>query len=279
MADLRVRVTVVSLAKLSAAVILASTFASGRTLVPVDVLSGPTIVPRDKGATITTTAGLPAPKLSSSCRGVGFLGGEAGLHVLSRVGGFVLEIVLDGRAHLGPVFRRPVLAETAVLANLTVPDDRPSGGSKDWAVVYHEAARKELDELLHVAGLVQLGLPRRGHRAEVIGQGSDLRGGCRRPMLSLMGEAEPGAAGQLIPPPPGGKRRDKAGVVGIVPLPAFYFGCCNHDHIGKATKLIVRVRELGGISLYRDAFRPPRVVAGRRDDDDVLLLQLLQEGS
>jgi hypothetical protein len=224
MADLRVRVTVVSLAKLSAAVILASTFGSGRTLVPVDVLSGPTIVPGDKGATITTTAGLPAPKLSSSCRGVGVLVGEAGLHVLSRVGGFVLEIVLDGRAHLGPVFRRPVLAETAVLANLTVPDDRPSGGSKDWAVVYHEAARKELDELLHVAGLVQLGLPRRGHRAEVIGQGSDLRGGCRRPMLvshkwwggvqflgvnvpkdvppqSLMGEAEPGAAGQLIPPP------------------------------------------------------------------------------
>lgn len=158
MADLRVRVTVVSLAKLSAAVILASTFGSGRTLVPVDVLSGPTIVPGDKGATITTTAGLPAPKLSSSCRGVGVLVGEAGLHVLSRVGGFVLEIVLDGRAYLGPVFRRPVLAETAVLANLTVPDDRPSGGSKDWAVVYHEAARKELDELLHVAGLVQLGL-------------------------------------------------------------------------------------------------------------------------
>lgn len=183
MRNLRVRITVVSLAKLSAAVILAGTFGSGRALVPVDVLAGPTIVPGDKGATITTTAGLPALKLSPSCRGVVVLVGEAGPHVLSRVGGFVLEIVLDGRAHLGPVFRRPVLAETAVLANLTVPDDRPSGGAGDWAVVYHEAARKELDELLHVAGLVQLGLPRRGHRAEVIGQGSDLRRGCRRPML------------------------------------------------------------------------------------------------
>lgn len=92
------------------------------------------------------------------------------------------------------------------------------------------------------------------------------------------GRQSPGPRGSRSPPPPRGKRRDKAGVVGIVPLPAFYFGCCNHDHIGKATKLIVRVRELGGISLYRDAFRPPRVVAGRRDDDDVLLLQLLQEG-
>lgn len=76
-------------------------------------------------------------------------------------------------------------------------------------------------------------------------------------------------------PPPEGKRRDKAGVVGLVPLPAFHFGRRNHDHIGKAAILIVGVRELGGISFHRDAFRLQRVVAGRRNDDDVLLLQLL----
>lgn len=70
-----------------------------------------------------------------------------------------------------------------MLTNLTVPDDRPSSKGEYWIVKYYEAARKELDELLHIARLVQLGLPRRGHRAEVIGQSSDLRGGCMRPTL------------------------------------------------------------------------------------------------
>lgn len=47
MSNLRVRITIVSLANLSATVILAGTFGFGRALIPLDVLARATIISRD----------------------------------------------------------------------------------------------------------------------------------------------------------------------------------------------------------------------------------------
>ena len=44
--------------------------------------------------------------------------------------------------------------------------------------LHREAAGEELDELFDVARLAQLRLPRRGHGAEISGEGSDLWSGC-----------------------------------------------------------------------------------------------------
>lgn len=172
MADIRVRIAVVALADLSAAVVVALTLRSRRACFPLDVLAW-SVVTGDQGTATTTTAVLsPQPGR------VAVLACLAGLHGLAGVLWLVVQAVLDSRAHLGPVLLGPVVAKTAVLADLAVPDNGPSGGRVDVVPVDGEAARKELDELLHVAWLVQLGLPRGRHGSEVICQCGDLGGGC-----------------------------------------------------------------------------------------------------
>ena len=108
MRNLRIRIAVVPLAKLSAAIVVAGTFWRRRSLFPVDILAR-AIVPGDIGAAPTAAAGLPAPP-PTGIRRTSSLAGIAGFHRLSRIYRLVLQVVLDRWAHLGPVFLGPVVA-------------------------------------------------------------------------------------------------------------------------------------------------------------------------
>ncbi|KAL5050616.1 hypothetical protein BDW71DRAFT_103827 [Aspergillus fruticulosus] len=115
MRDLRVRIAVVALAKLSAAVIITTALGRRRAFFPVDVLAGAFIATRaiivigDMGTATCAAGGLPAVS-SPPFGGIATLAATARLHGLPRIYWLVRKVVLDGWAHLGPVFRGPVLA-------------------------------------------------------------------------------------------------------------------------------------------------------------------------
>lgn len=88
MRNLWVRIAVVPLAKLSAAIMVAGTFWRRRSLFPVDVFAG-AIVPRDIGAAPTAGAGLPTAA-PTGIRRTSSLAGIAGFHRLSRIYRLVL---------------------------------------------------------------------------------------------------------------------------------------------------------------------------------------------
>jgi hypothetical protein len=173
MGNLRLRIAVVPLAEFATTVVIVRTFRLRGALFPVDLLPR-ALVPREVGA--AATAARLSALILPSFRWITVLAGITGPHVLSWICRLVLEVVLDIGTRLGPVFRGPGLADTAVLADMTIPDDRAQLFGVYVAAHRPEVTRIELDELLHIAGLVQLGLPARGHRAEVVGQRSDLRG-------------------------------------------------------------------------------------------------------
>jgi hypothetical protein len=103
MRDLRVQIAVVSLAKLSAAVIAAAALGRRRAFFPVDALAVAVVI-GDKGVATFAAGGLPASP-SPPCSGIAALAATAKIWGLSRVYRLLFEVFLDGRAHLGPLFR------------------------------------------------------------------------------------------------------------------------------------------------------------------------------
>jgi hypothetical protein len=180
MRDLRVRIAVVSLANISAAVIAAAALGRRLALLPIDVLAG-AVVTGDMGAASAAAVRLPAPPSR-----VAVLAGAARLHGLARIHWLVVEVCLNGWAGGSrPGFIRPVLNQAAMFPDLPVPDNRPPYFGVDGHTLNGEAARKELDELFDVRWVVQLIPPWGGHCAVVSGQRGDLGGGCRDSTLDV----------------------------------------------------------------------------------------------
>jgi hypothetical protein len=169
--DFRVRITIVPLAKLAAAVVIAAALGGRRTLFPVYYLAGTAVVVTgDIWAATSTTCTAILPPTSGR---TAVLASAARLHGLARILRLIFEIVFNGRVDLGPFLLRPEVAQTAVFADLAIPYNRPPFFRlylRCIAIVGNgKAARKELDELLDVSRLVQLRLPTGRHCAEVIG--------------------------------------------------------------------------------------------------------------
>lgn len=142
---LRLRVAVVALALLAAAVVLGLALGLAWAFLPVDILAGPVATGDQRTA---ATAILPLEWR------ITILASWTGRHRLTRIGRLLIYLVVDIGTHAVPAVGRVVLAQARVIADLAIPDDGVAALGADLVPMHGEASMEELYHLLDVCCLV-----------------------------------------------------------------------------------------------------------------------------